>query len=39
MRIPNVVDYVTLIFTSYAPSVTSGKRLYDFRRQVLLERY
>lgn len=32
-------DYVTLIFTSYAPSVTSGKRLYDFRRQVLLERY
>ncbi len=32
-------DYVTLIFSSKVPSVTTGTRDYEFRRQVLLERY
>lgn len=32
-------DYVSVIFTSLSPSVTAGTRPYEFRRQVLLERY
>lgn len=32
-------DYVSVIFTSLSPSVTAGTRPYEFRRQILLERY
>lgn len=32
-------DYVTLVFAADAPSETRGTRPYEFRRQVLLERY
>ncbi len=32
-------DYVTLTFTSTPPSKTRSERPYEFRRQVLLERY
>ncbi len=32
-------DYVTLVFTSTPPSATRQGRPYEFRRQVLLERY